>query len=67
MYYETNERRLPLRRVGPGCLFLDSSERGLERGPDHPLESPASVLRVILQLAQRPTISKEVREPLANS
>ncbi len=49
-----------------GLFVLDSGERGLERDPDHPLESPVLVLRVILRLAQRPT-SKEVREPLANS
>ncbi len=52
---------------GTGVPVLDSGERGLERDPDHPLESPILVLRVILRLAQRPTTSKEVREPLANS
>ena len=47
-------------------LVLDSGKRGLERGPYHPLESSVLVLRVILRLAQRPTTSKEVEEPLVN-
>ena len=38
----------PVAACGAGLFVLDSSERSLERGPYHPIESPVFVLRVIL-------------------
>jgi len=38
----------PIAACGAGLFVLDSGERGLERDPDHPIESPVLVLRVIL-------------------